>query len=692
MFRNSAGDIGALSLSFLLLPHAAAASNPATSGNVDDGRALKESGSGENWLVKGGGFKQQQFSPLKQITSANIAGLGLAWSVDIPSPMGLSAEPMVVDGAIYLSAPQSLVYAIDAGTGANRWTFDPHVRMDFSTQNSYAVRANRGVAVWAGKVYVATGDCRLIAIDAGKGVQVWEAQICDPHQTGTTDAPRVARGRVFVGYNGSDDQVRGSIVAFDAETGKEAWRFWTVPGDPAKGFESKALERAAKSWSGKEWWWHGGGDVWTAITFDADTGLLLFGTATAHTGEGNTQRETSGGAKLFSGCIVAVNADSGEYAWHFQTSTAKRQSENFHIVLADITIAGRKRHVAMTVPRNGSFYVLDAKSGKLISDAPMVRQGWADLKPGEPARHTEREGVEDCEGGGCFAVHNWWPMSYSPVTQLTYVPIMDRRRSGDGPGDVPFVGRLMAWDAKTQSMRWSVEHPIAVNSGVLSTAGNLVFQGQGTGEFAAYAADSGTKVWSLQTGSAIDAVPVSFSLKGEQYVIVPVGWGSALRLFGTASMMATPESKRGPSRLLAFKLGANTAFPYPHVTLPGVPRPPPQNVPATVLSRGKSLYEGHLCSGCHSPGLDGSGAWVEGGAIPDLRYMPEQSHRDFYATVIGGAHRAQGMMPFGVAQRFPEITPLTMDGADAIHAYVIDESWKAYKQQNSDPSRPLPAH
>jgi quinohemoprotein ethanol dehydrogenase len=470
-------------------------------------------------------------------------------------------------------------------------------------------------------------------------------------------------------------------VAFDAETGKEAWRFWTVPGDPAKGFESKALEMAAKTWSGKEWWWHGGGDVWTAITFDADTGLLLFGTATAHTGEGNTQRVTSGGAKLFSGSIVAVNADTGEYAWHFQTSTTKRQSENFHIVLADITIAGKKRHVAMTVPRNGSFYVLDAKTGKLISDAPMVRQGWADLTPAEAAHHTERQGVEDCEGGGCFGVHNWWPMSYSPVTQLTYVPIMDRRRSGDGPGEIPFVGRLMAWDAKTQSMSWSVEHPIAVNSGVLSTAGNLVFQGQGTGEFAAYAADTGKKVWSLQTGSAIDAVPVSFSLKGEQYVIVPVGWGSAFRLFGPASMMATPESKRGPSRLLAFKLGAKTPFPYPHVSLPAVPQPPQQTFSNDAVRRGEELAENHECTACHSPAFDGSGAWIEHGGVPDLRYMPAESHDAWYATVLGGAHRQQGMMPFGVAWKTPEIAALTKADADDIHAYVIDRAWAAYNAQ-----------
>ena len=649
------------------------------SGDVTEARVLAGASAGDDWLAKGRTFDQQQFSPLKQITDKNVQDLGLAWVTEIDSPMGLASEPIVVDGVVYLSAPQSRVYAIEASSGRVLWRFDPKVRMGLSTQNSYAVRVNRGVAVWAGKVYVATGDCRLVAVDAASGTELWSSPVCDPAQTGSTGAPRVAKGKVFIGYNGSDDQIRGSLVAFDAESGKEAWRFWTVPGNPANGFETPWLEMAAKTWKGKEWWWHGGGNVWDAITYDSATGLLLFGTAGAHSGEGTTTRKASEGEKLFAGCIVAVNPDDGRYVWHFQTSTDSHQTENMHIVIADLVIGGERRHVAMTVPKSGTFYVLDARTGKLLSAKSLV-----EIKFEKPADgRTEESSEHSIEDAGRFGwtVHNWWPMSYSPATGLTYVPITDRRREEPRAGQLPFIGRLVAWDAVSQSSRWSVAQPIAVNSGVLSTAGNLVFQGEGTGEFAAYAADTGNKLWSIRTGSAIDAVPVSFATKGQQYILVPVGWGSASRIFGPASMMTTAESKRGPSRLLAFKLGAKTPFPFPQVKASPVPKPPVQDVNRSTIEAGKALYESHLCGGCHSPRLDGSGGWTLNGAIPDLRYMPPDAHRDWYAIVLAGTHREQGMLAFGTPQSFPEVAPLTAEEADAIHAYVIDESWRAYREE-----------
>jgi quinohemoprotein ethanol dehydrogenase len=270
--RNRCQWAATLVVQLLFWPMAASGAEHGA-GAVTDERVLAEASTGQNWLVKGGGFAQQQFSPLTQINMRNVGELGLAWSVDIDSPMGLTAEPLVVDGVIYLSAPRSIVYAIDARSGRVMWTFDPHVRMDFSTQNSYAVRVNRGVAVSGGKLFVSTGDCRVVAVNAATGAQLWESPICDPHQTGSTGAPRVAQGKVFIGYNGSDDEIRGSLVAFDADSGHESWRFWTVPGDPAKGSETPALEMAAHTWSGPQYWWHGGGAVWDAITYDATTGL-----------------------------------------------------------------------------------------------------------------------------------------------------------------------------------------------------------------------------------------------------------------------------------------------------------------------------------------------------------------------------------------------------------------------------------
>ncbi len=355
-------------------PAAETATKP---GDVTESRVASESSGGANWLLNGRTFDEAHFSPLKQITDKNVNGLGLAWYLDIEGAMGVVAEPIVVDGVIYVSAPQSHVYAVDAVSGKVIWKFDPHVRLNMAINGSYSARVNAGVAVWEGKVYVGTGDCRLIAIDAAAGKQLWEATVCEPTQTGVTGAPHIAKGKVLMGYNGSDDGVRGALAAYDANTGKEVWRFWTVPGDPSKPFETKALEMAAKTWSGKDSWRIGGGDAWNAITYDEASGLVIFGTAGAGVDYGELSSIKVSGDKLFSGCVIALNVDTGEYAWHFQTSSPGMQTENNHILMADLTINGEKRHVAMTAPKNGFFYVLDAKTGKLISAKPLVKTVWA---------------------------------------------------------------------------------------------------------------------------------------------------------------------------------------------------------------------------------------------------------------------------------------------------------------------------
>jgi len=653
--------------------------------HIDHDRALKAAEDPNNWLLNGRTFDSQHYSPLKQINDQNTGRLGLAWYLDIASTMGLVAEPLVVDGVIYVSAPLSKVYAVDAATGKQLWMFDPQVKLNQSANGSYSARTNAGVAVWNGKVYVGTGDCRLVAADAATGKQVWEAQVCEPSQTGITNAPKVAKGLVFMGYNGSDDGVRGSIAAFDAETGKEVWRFWTVPGDPAKPFESKALEMAAKTWKGKDSWKIGGGDVWTAITYDPVTDLLIFGTAGAGVDFGEGAGVKVEGDKLFAGCIVAVKATTGEYLWHFQTSTPAVQTENNHIMLADVEIGGAKHHAVMTVPKNGVFYVLDAATGKLLSGKPMANIEWMsgyDAKTGKAIETPEKR------GGKGWTVHNWWPMAYSPATGLVYVPTTDRKPGTHG--EVEFgemvhesEGRLVAWDPAHEKSVWSAEEPIATNGGVLATGGNLVFQGQGNGEFAAYAADSGKKVWSLQTGSAIDAIPVSYAVNGEQYVLVPVGWGSGSRLFAPAWTMATPQSKRGPSRLLAFKIGGAVPFPTPEDVVPPVPKPPEQTADAATVTRGKQLYKDFYCEGCHSPGIDGSGAWVMRGAPPDLRYAPPYVHKAWYEIVMEGRDWDDGMPGFADPPKFAFPTRrMHKEEADAIHAYVIDRAWAAYNEEH----------
>jgi quinohemoprotein ethanol dehydrogenase len=657
----SAGLCCALWLSATL--QSSAATGESTAGNVNERRVLGEAQTGENWMVNGGNVGSHHFSPLRQITDKNVGNLGLAWSLDIDSPMGMASEPLVVDGTIYVSGSLDRVYAVDAASGRLVWRFDPHVSLSL-IRNSATARTNRGVAVWEGKVFVGTGDCRLLALDAASGKQLWESPVCvDTAQSGITGAPRVGGGKVYIGYNGSDTGVRGSVAAFDANTGKLAWRFWNVPGDPSKGFESKALEMAAKTWSGDQWWMVGGGDVWDPIAYDATTGLLIYGTAGATPDSffGDRADLKVAGQRLFAGCIVAVKADTGEYVWHYQTSI---HTENFHVLIADLTIDGAKRHVVMTVPRNGTFYILDAKKGTLISQKAIE-------PPAEDGKIRTSTG------------HNWWPMSYNPLTGLVYIPAYDDVAKPTGYL-TKAAGRLVAWDPLHESMRWSVLERFPTNSGVLSTAGNLVFQGEGTGTFEAFGADTGRKLWSIETGSAIDAVPVSFAVKGEQYVLVPVGLGSHSRNFGPVSVMATPESKRGPSRLLAFKLGATTPFPYPHVTVPPVPKPPAQTADADTIRHGALVFNKFSCNDCHSPDADGAGAWVVDGAIPDLRYMPAEVHGQFLGIVLGGSHRENGMPGFGSGAGWPLVeTKMTAEEANAVHAYIIDLSWKAYNEEQA---------
>ncbi|HET9803428.1 MAG TPA: PQQ-binding-like beta-propeller repeat protein [Candidatus Acidoferrum sp.] len=672
------------SLFFLL--HSTKGDSP-KAGDVTESRVATDATTGANWLLNGRTFDGKHFSPLTQINDKNVAQIGLAWYLDVDSTVGIVSEPIVVDGVAYISAPQSKIYAIDAATGKLLWKFDPRVRLGMAINGSYSARTNGGVAVWNGRVFVGTGDCRLVAVNAATGKEVWEATVCNPTQTGITGAPHIAKGRVLIGYNGSDDGVRGALVAYDADTGDQIWRFWTVPGNPAKRIETKALEMAAQTWHGNEWWRVGGGDVWNAITYDDATGLVIFGTAGTGVDYGELSNIKATGDRLFSGCIVAVDAETGEYVWHFQTSAPGMQTENNHILTADLTIDGEKRHVAMTAPKNGFFYILDAKTGKLISANPLVNTTWAhsyDLATGRA-----NEVPPDQGGGKQWTVHNWWPMSYNDATGLVYIPSTDRETGAkaaieNGESGEGLIGRLIAWDPVQQKARWSVEEKIAVNSGVLSTAGNLVFQGQGTGEFSAYAADSGKKLWSIQTKSAIDAIPVTYSVSDEQYVLTPVGWGSGSRLFAPARTMVDNVSKYGPTRIYAFKLNGKTPFPTPKIVVPPVPQPPQQTGTPEMIKKGEKLYGTFVCDGCHSPGLDGTGAWTENGVIPDLRYMPAEAYKNFYTTVLGGTHWEKGMPGFSDPPKFafPNMK-MTVEDANAIRAFIIDGAWKLYRGQKT---------
>ena len=666
-----------------------------TSTATQDNASGRTGGATTTWPLNGGNLESWHFSALKEVNTANVGQLGLQWWIDVDSPVGLATEPIVEDGTIYLTGTPDRVFAIDASTGKVRWQY--LFKMDFKNtmMGSWAYRVNRGVGLWKGRVFIGTGDCRVTALSANSGAVLWQTQVCDPTQTGITGAPAVADGRVFIGYSASDTGTRGSVIALDAATGKIVWRFWNVPGNPARGYENKALAMAAKTWSGENWWLAGGGAVWDSIVYDPRTKLVIYGTAGAGTGSGGAMKTS--GDRLFSDCIVALRADTGEYVWSYPTwklaPPGTGSPENFHLVIADLPIDGAARRVAMAVTRWGGFIVLDAKTGDLISSKVM-----ADTVLAQPS------GAAGGERSRMQIGANWFPMSFNPQTDLAYVPVYQQPSQAEGSsisiadastGEVMAkepvkdydmlggaVGRLIAWDPKAGKPRWSVVQPLAINGGVLSTAGNLVFEGEGTGTVSAYSATTGKQVWSFETGSAIDGTPVSYEIKGKQYILVPVGLGSGTRLFSSNSRMATPQSKRGPSRLLAFALGAQTPFPYPKEEVPAVPMPPEPAPSAAVVSQGQKLVMKFGCWICHGgPHLDGAGAWVTDGAVPDLRYMPANIRSQFYAIVLGGLDRPNGMPGFADGQsNWPVDAQMTPDEAKAIYGFILSLQWNAYRE------------
>ena len=667
-------------------------------GNVTQARVLAEVDSGENWLVNGGRFTGEHFSPLDGINDANVENLGLAWSAEIPS-FTLSAEPLVVDGVVYVTGSLNNVFALDAATGELLWRFVPELRLDFSFGNSYAARYNRGVAVWNGKVYVGTADCRLIALDAEHGRQLWEAPVCDSTDgdgAGITGAPRVGDGKVYIGYMGSDTGARGSATAFDAETGEELWRFWTVPGDPAKGFESKELEMASQTWAGGGAV-QGGGAVWEEIRYDPVTGLVFFGTASALP---LNVRMRGPGDALFTNSVIAVDADTGAYRWHYQTvpEDAWDYDATMPKIITDLEFGGINRRVVLEAGKSGFFYVLDALTGEPLAADPIATVTWAshvDIESGRPvklpgARYFESDDPDVSarvwpNGAGA---RNWHPMSYNPMTGLVYMSVTDMP-ADFSPGGFfgarmeilgygleeevpPGTGRLVAWDPVQRETRWRVDYALPWNSGVLSTAGNLVFQGTAAGEFRAFHTETGEVLWSSgKTGSSIQAGPVSYRSGGEQYVLASGGKGAALGMITTIRAQ-TPDA-RGPARLFAFKLGGKAAMPAATAEPAPVPEPPARTANAEQINKGGVLYSDLGCELCH-------GSWAIGsfernseqGAVPDLRYMPADAHALWHGIVVGGSMRQTGMPGFG-----PD---LSVADSDAIRGFVVEQAWKLYEQ------------
>ncbi len=622
------------------------------------------------WLRHGRTDDEQRYSPLARIDEQNVASLGLAWSFDLETTHGVEATPLVIGDAMYVTGPWSVVYALDARTGKLRWQYDPKVPRRHALDACCGV-VNRGVAAENGRIFVGTLDGRLVALEAKTGAVLWETLTVDPKQPySITGAPRVVAGRVVIGNGGAEYGVRGYVSAYDAETGKLDWRTYTVPADPAKPFESKAMERAASTWSGDWWKLGGGGTAWDAMAYDPVLDLLYVGT-----GNGGPYpiwtRSPGGGDNLYLSSILALRPKTGELVWHFQTTPGDSwdYTATQHMILADLEIGGRPRKVLMQAPKNGYFWVIDRETGEFISAAPYVTVNWSKgidatgraIVDESLAYRESPKLVYPGPSGG----HNWHPMSFHPGTGLVYIPAFDiPMLFTNDKGFKPRPGRLntgldfsnyiqfkddekiaidaflIAWDPVAQKEVWRVPYVTTYNGGVLSTAGNLVFQGTADGRFVAYRASDGQKLREAPAGTGVMAAPITYQIDGVQYVTVAAGWGGSFALNGgPAALLANVW---GGGRVLTYALGAKGEPPRKAMPPPltgHAPKPPATPPPAALLERGSFLFAEN-CMGCHGPKA------ISGGSIVDLRDASAETLDQLESIVLRGAREPLGMPSF----------------------------------------------
>ncbi|KGH28339.1 alcohol dehydrogenase [Comamonas testosteroni] len=650
-----------------------------------------------DWPTTGVDYAETRYSRLDQINAANVKDLGLAWSYNLESTRGVEATPVVVDGIMYVSASWSVVHAIDTRTGQRIWTYDPQVDRSTGFKGCCDV-VNRGVALWKGKVYVGAWDGRLIALDAATGKEVWHQNTFEGQKGSLTitGAPRVFKGKVIIGNGGAEYGVRGYITAYDAETGEQKWRWFSVPGDPSKPFEDESMKRAAKTWDPGGKWWEagGGGTMWDSMTFDAELNTMYVGTGNGSPWS-HKARSPKGGDNLYLASIVALDPDTGKYKWHYQETPGDNwdYTSTQPMILADIKIAGKQRKVILHAPKNGFFFVLDRTNGKFISAKNFVPVNWASGydKNGRPMNiAAARDGSKPQDAvPGPYGAHNWHPMSFNPQTGLVYLPaqnvpvnLMDDKKwefnqagpgkpqSGTGwntakffnaepPKSKPF-GRLLAWDPVAQKAAWSVEHVSPWNGGTLTTAGNVVFQGTADGRFVAYHAASGEKLWEAPTGTGVVAAPSTYMVDGKQYVSVAVGWG------GVYGLAARATERQGPGTVYTFAVGGKARMPEFVAQRTGQLLQGVKYDPAKVEA-GTMLYVAN-CVFCHGvPGVD------RGGNIPNLGYMDASYIENLPSFVFKGPAMARGM---------PDFTG-KLSGDDV-------ESIKAFIQGTADAIRPKP--
>jgi len=683
------------------------ASSPAA--NIDQARLENAAAHPEEWATYGGDYQEQRFSRLGKITQDNVSDLGAVWTFELSTSRGVEATPIIVDGVMYVTSAWSIVHALDAVTGEELWSYDPEVSGEDAIKGCCDV-VNRGVAVYDGKVYLGVFDGRLEALDAKTGKVVWSKVTVDQSLPYTiTMAPRVVNGRVIIGNGGAELGVRGYVSAYDAQTGEMDWRFYTVP-NPKKEADNAASDDimarlANASWGDTGGWVTdgGGGTAWDSVVFDKDNNTIIVGVGNGSPWNAKVRDPESKGDNLFLSSILALDADTGAYKWHFQTTP--RDQWDFtatqSIILADLPLGedGASRKVVMQAPKNGFFYVLDAKTGEFISGNNFVPMNWAtgldeNGRPIEASFARETGGAGQAIFPGPHGAHNWHPMAYSPQTKLAYIPAqllpqifqdqdftpdpeaywnIGYNLSAGVPLEFPAgaidglkannQGWLIAWDPIKQEARWAVDHGAPWNGGILTTETGLVFQGKMNGDVTAYNAETGDKLWSQNVKSGALSGLSSYEIDGEQYIAMTTGWGTSYAL-SAGYDMETPVTP-DVGRVVVFKLWGSAEIPAPlESAIETTPKTESFGDKAT-LEAGLHHYSQN-CLTCHGP------LAISGGVLPDLRWSyVAASRNEWLDVVINGALSENGMVSF--KQQISE------DEAEAIRAYVIHQGHLAVK-------------
>jgi quinohemoprotein ethanol dehydrogenase len=637
----------------------------------------------QNWAGHNGGADEDAYSALGRINRSNVRKLGLAWSLDLPGEQSLEATPIAVNGVLYFTGSHCAVYAVDAVGGKLLWKFDPQVWKHNPSKLTFIFGANRGAAYADGRVFSAAIDGRLFALDAKSGSLLWSVQTVPEQGLKTiTGAPRTFNGKVIVGNAGADSGERGYVTAYDAATGAQLWRFYTTPGSPEENKGDPVMERAAATWSGAYWKTGTGGGVWDSITFDQSLNRIYLGTGNAGPYD-PAERSPGNGDNLYTASIVALDADTGKYVWHYQINP--RDAWDFdttqQMSLAELTIGGVRHKVLMQAPKNGFFYVLDRQTGQLISAEKLGKVTWADRIDLTSGRPVEAMGVRYENGDSIVwpspvGAHSWHSMSFSPKTGLVYIPTMQvgvlLHKGVPLPGVFSIgglsmssyqadkqdgKGSLVAWDPVAQKARWRVVLPTLWNGGTLATAGDLVFEGTGDGYFTAYDGSSGTSLWRFNAGLGIIGAPISYSVRGRQYVSILVGYGGATAIWGELMPHGWKYGAQ-PRRLLTFSLDGKAVLPPtapPDFSVKALDDPSLKVNPVDAAI-GQAMFN-LICAACHGLNLHSVGS-----PGPDLRESAiALSEQGVWAVVHEGTLLERGM---------PQYATLGPEQVHQIYMYV----------------------